>query len=659
MPETIMGSQVGVRGDNESIQGPLSGEKPQKEWVEYWHQVVVETLKERRQQYDTRWADMKELVENSGGGLRKGNIASDFIKTLHARLLRKDIYVNVEADDPEYMQQGENAEVVANSISRVAGLQTAIRRVMTDGTWASHGVLEVGHPIDPASMSVMHVFRTPNVSDINTVADVWEEVPEIPNQYDAEVLPFPENAGTTMGETEPEPIFSPGVGYPWVSSVDPRLVVMPLRCRDGGQSPWIARLRYLTRGEMITVLGYDPGPEAVVSGEFSELFNETSEDSGWEQFPELCCIVELYIRRDRNSPTYNNWFLSFILGHPDRVLHSSVNPWGGMVPLIPIKLDALKPMYSTTLAEELQPFADAYHRGVNAVLRQLLDLLNEKHWVPTGAGLSEEAEKKLYNPYYRGPIQVNDPGGIKRVNEQTLDPDLLRTMTFVKSVAQSRSGQSDIDRGSAIKEITARQTQALLDATGISVESMGTMVAIGGRECIMKLMHLTGLYSTVGRSRKFHFGGRFASMDAGTHDWVNSMVYTVTVEDNAEEYSNEERMMWTQFIRTLFSDSQGIILPHFDGEQLAKETLKVFNKSPVLLANRSGNREPAGRNPMMEAQLQAQLSQGSQAPPGAVGGNMVDMVQGQHPERALGSRGVDLGNALRGMQSVGTGMGEY
>lgn len=658
MPEVRTGVFSDSKGRSKKTEPLLEGKSPQKEWVEHWHQIVTDTLRTRMMSYDRKWMEMKELVENSGSGLRKGNIASDFIKTLHSRLLRKDIVINVEADDPEYMQQGEHAEIVANSIARVAGLQSSIRKVITQATWASFGVLEVGHPIDPASFSVMHLFQTPNVEAPETPVDVWEEVPALPEGMQNEVMPFPTmGMGTTPGvEVEPEPIFSPGVGYPWVEAVDPRLVIMPLTCQDSQKSPWVARLRFLTRGEMITILGYDPGPDAVVSGEFSELFNNTSEDAGWETFPELCCIVELYIRRDRNSPTYNNWFLSFVLGHPDKVIWSTINPWGGMVPIIPVKLDALKPMFCTTLAEELQPFADAYHRGVNSVLRQLLDLLNEKHWVPTSAGLSEQEERKLYNPHYRGPIYANDPQGIKRVNEQTLDPDLLRTMTFVKSIAQSRSGQSDLDRGAAIKEITARQTQALLDATGISVESMGTMVGIGGRECVMKLMHLSGLFSTVGRSRKFHFGGRFASMDAGTHDWVNSMVYRVSVEDNAEEYSAEDRMMWVQFIRTLFSDSAGLIRGHFDGEQLARETLKVFNRSPALLASRSANRQPQG---LMEGQMQPGIQGNPQIGPGSPDSNVVDMVQGQHSERQAGSRGIDMGNLLRGQMALGGGTGEY
>lgn len=145
-------------------------------------------------------------------------------------------------------------------------------------------------------------------------------------------------------------------------------------------------------------------------------------------------------------------------------------------------------------------------------------------------------------------------------------------------------------------------------------------------------------------------------MDAGTHDWVNSMVYKVTVEDNAEEYSAEDRMMWVQFIRTLFSDSAGLIRGHFDGEQLARETLKVFNRSPALLASRSANRTPQG---LMEGQMQPGIQGNQQNGPGSPGGNVVDMVQGQHSERQAGSRGIDMGNLLRGQMNLGGGTGEY
>tara|TARA_R110002110_G_scaffold40266_3_gene128927 strand:- start:5053 stop:7020 length:1968 start_codon:yes stop_codon:yes gene_type:complete len=655
MPVFMSGKKV----EKSKSQPPIMGDKPNEEWVKFWHDLVVGTLRERRRKYDPKWRDMKLLVENSESGMRKGNLASDFIKTLHARLLRKDIVVNVNADDPDYMLQGENAEIVANSIARVAGLQEALRRLITDGTWASFGCLEVGHPIDPASQSIMHVFRTPNVQKAERAVDVWKEVSFVPNEFANEVPNMPNNVPNPETEVEPEPIFSPGVGYPWVQSVDPRLIIMPLSCREAQSAPWVARLRFLTRGELVTVLGWDPGDDASSSGEWSDIFDETAEDAAWNTYPELTCIVELYIRRDRNSPSYNNYFLSFVLGRPEKVIAHGVNPWGGMVPLIPIKLDPLKPMYGTTLAEEISPFADGYHRGVDAVMRQLLDLLNEKHLISTGAGLSDEEEKKLYNPFYRGPIHVNDPNGIKRLGEQRLDPDLLRTLTFIKSIAQTRSGQSDMDRGTAIKEITARQTQALLDATGISVEAMGTMVSLGAREAVMKLMHLTGLFSTVGRGRKFYFGNRFADMNQGTHDFVNSMIYVVTVEDNAEQFTTEDRMMWVQFLRTLFADTGGFLAPFFDGEGLARETIKVFSRSPVLLSSRSPNREPQGRNPGQDQQVEAMLSGMGQESSGPPGSQMIDMIQGQHPERDVGSRGVNVGNAVRGQLAVGTGTGEY
>lgn len=645
------GNQVDNDGTSISHQKPINGKMPQLQWLEFWHQVVYETLQARRRKYDPVWREMKQLVENSEGGQRTGNLASDFIKTLHSRLLRKDIVINVEADDSEYMDQGEKAEVVANSIARVAGLQEAIRSVITNATWASFGALEVGHPIDPASMSVMHVFRTPNVQSPETPADLWQEVDQVPEGVENEMVRFPDDYEPME---QPEPIFSPGVGYPWISSVDPRLIVMPLNIQDPSQSPWIARLRFLTRGELLTILGYDPGEDAIVSGEWSDLFAETEGDSGSEMFPEMCCIVELYIRRDRNSPTYNNWFLSFVLGHPERVLWSSVNPWGGMVPIIVAKLDGLKPAYSTTLAQELAPFTDAYHKGARAMLRQMEDLLNEKHFVGSGAGLSPESERRLYNPHYRGPIPVNDVNSIKRVNEQKFNTELLQGMTYVKSIAQSRSGQSDIDRGAAIKEITARQTQALLDATGISVESMGTQVSLAGREAVMKLMHLTGLFSTAARGRRYNYGGRFASQNAGTHDYVNSMIYKVTVEDNAEQFTSEDRLLWVQFLRVLFGDTQGQMIPFLDREGLTRETLKVFSRSPALLASRAAGRAPQGVNP----QLEAMISGGQGGPPGAPGGQVIDLMQGQHPERQQGSRGVDLGNAMRGLLGTGSGTGE-
>ena len=665
--EVQSGSKTDRQGQRLATKAANGGALP-IEYVEYWDQRIREDLNVRIGTFDPKWEQAEQLVRNSEGGFRDGNVAAEFVKTLHSRLINSDFDIIVRSDDSTYVDSAERAEIVASAVARITDVTGVTKDVTTFATWASFGVFELGHPMDPSNHDPWMSYRSPNFErDDPSVTDRWEPVePEEISTFGGapdNVLPFdPGGIMPQMGPDDieqPEPVYKPSFGYPYIKAVDPRLIVMPPNVKDPNNSPYYARLRFMTRGELRMVQGVDVNPDVVGVGQWRDLFDKTQEDGSSILFPELLVLVEVYIKRDRNNPQYNGWFFTYILGHPDRVIYQGFNPHGGMIPFVFLKLSRLKKMYDTTLAHELMKYADLYHVAIQAMMRNLHDLLDDKWFVSPAAGLQADEERKLFSRKYRGPVKVNDPEGVKKAREFEFNADLMRAMAFIKSLAQSTTGQSELDRGIAIKEITARQTQALLDATGVNVEDMAEQLSSAMAEVIMKMMHLAGLYSMAGRSRRFNFGAKFTSFDRGKHDFVTSFTYDVEVIDRGAEFSHEERMVWVQFLRTLQSDTNGLLVPYLDREGITKATLRYFGQGPHLLASRAAGREGQGFNPAEVSQLQPGQSAGlMQGFAGGLPPELQEVAQGQHPERELGSRGVDLGNALRGAMNVGTGSGE-
>ena len=633
--------------------------------VAFYDQRIRDDLNARMGGIERQWEAGEQLIRNSNGGFRDGNVAAEFVKTVHARLLSDELNVDVNTDDPEAIGDGEKAEVVAQSIQRIVALQDALKSAAANASWASFGVLEVGHPIDPWSHDPWMSFRAPNYSwEDPAVEDDWVEaspedmdamgvdagnvIPMNPNSY----IPEPQDVSA-------KPVFSPAFGYPWIRSLDPRMVVMPLNVRDPHRSPYFGRLRFITRAELNMIQGFDAGTGCTAAN-YRELYEKVEEDGSIDLFPEMILIVELWIRRDRNNPQYNGWFISWVLGQPDKVIRHGHNPQGGMVPFIFLKLSRLKGMFDTTHAMELMKYADLYAMSIQAFERNLEEVLNDKTLIESGAGLDEPEEKKLLNKFYRGPVKVQDANGIKRYNDgATFDSDLIRGMAYVKSLAQSQMLQSEMDRGQAIKGITAKQTQALLDATGINVEEMSEQINMAATEAVMKLMHLAGLYSMAGRSRQFQFGGRFTTMSRGAHDFITSYSYEIKVNDRGAAYTEEEQLVWIQLLRTIAQEGSWL-QPYYDAEGFARQTLKRF-KAPVgLLASRAAGRQGQGVNPNAIPGLEGgELGNaGSELAPGA-DTMLQEIVSGQHPERKMGGRGLSLGNGLRGALKTGTGSGEF
>lgn len=637
-----------------------------KEVVEYWDQRIRLDLQARVGTFDKKWEQNYALVRNSGStGFRNGNLVAEFTRTLQIRLLSQDPLVTVKADDPDQTSRAEDAAVISQAVSRVAKLKSCLAEASLAATWASVGWIEVGHPLDSWSYDIMRSARAPAL-DRPGGQPVEDEFVEVsPQDLEAQGMdlskaepfdPFTELPPSPDAKPQPMPFFDGTFGYPWSSVVDPRLVVTNLNAGTREQMDYICRLRFLTRKELEKISGFRYPGQPSLRSETRVLFEQVEGMSAM-LFPEMLCIAEVWIIRDRNNPEYNSWHLCYLFGEPEHIVSAEPNQAGGMVPLVPLKLSKLKKMYDTTLAEELSKYADLFDIGIKAMFRSLKRMLNRKWGAPKAAGLDAEDEKRLRNDDFSGVIKMNDPSAIKEMAEEKFDQHLFQTLSWVKSLAQSQTGASDIDQGKAIKDITARQTQALLEATGINVEGMKETMQEAAVEVVLKLMHLVGMYNHAGRARKYQYGNQMVSMDRGTHDFTSSYIYDVKVEDSKLVVSNEERMVWNQLLKTLFVDTGGVLLPYLDREYVARATVRKYGEGPEMLASRAALRPPEGTNP---AQLQAALPENMQGAAGVPPGlRLLDAVQGQHPERELGAQSggeqpLSLSNALSGLSRVGS-----
>jgi AraC-like DNA-binding protein len=626
-----------------------------------WDLRIKSDLITRRGRFDKKWAEAYALVRNSDDssnarGNRTGNLASEFVRMLHSRLLASTPEITIDPDDPDFKDQAENAAIVAKSVSRIAKVPDAFKDALTSATWASQGWVEVGHPMDPYSLDMMRKLTTPNVEGGRENIDRFEEVPAedlqmrgVPTEEVDAFSPL-ESFPSEAEAPEPAPIFSPLFGYPWAASVDPRYVITNLNAKDRDGMDYICRFRFLTIKELQTMSGYQYPNKAAVNSEFIYLF-ETVEGDNIKLFPNMLMVAELWIIRDRNDPEYNNYFVSYIFNEPHNVVKCAKAPLGGMIPLTPVKLSKLKKMYDITLAEELKPYADAFDKGSKAMFRSLNRMLNRKWGVPDAAGLADGEDKKLNDDNYNGVIKINDPNAVKRIGEESFDQNLIAAINWIKGQAQSSSGSSDLDRGQAVKDITARQTQALLDATGINVEGMKDPVNDALVQVVLKLMHLVAMFNST-RSRKYQYGSDMVSMDAGTHDFTSSYIYEVQLRDADQSATTEDRLILVQALRLLYSDTGGALLQFFNQPEIARQFVRKFGLTPTMLMARAGAAAIPAVNPALSAALQDISGLAPQ------GQGMMDAGAGQHPERQMGDRGVNLGNALSGALRTGTGTGE-
>ena len=638
-----------------------------KDQVAAWDLRLRQDLEYRRANLDRAWEDSSLVVRNTGEGFRYGNLVADYIRVLTNQLFTRPWEVNIEADDPDFVDQAEEATVVSQSVARICNLSDLLLEATKEAMATNTGWLEVGHPMDPWSNDIQRSIFAPNVEqeemlpDAGPMKDEWEEVGALPpevspdnvvqfNPFENPLSPVPEEPS----EAEPAPVFDASFGYPWLSAVDSRLVLIPPQSKKREGLDYICRIRFITRAELKRLRNVDYGTASgTILGGFRDMFSEI-EGMDPLLFPEMMMIMETWIIRDRNNPEFNNWYLCHVFGSPDWVLFNNRNPYSGMIPLVPLKLARHKAFYDKSPAEELVSFADMFDIGLKSVLRRMTRTLNEKYLVQNSAGLDPKESAKLNNDSYRGPVQVNDVNAIQRYKEEAIDQAFIYYLNYIRQLAQSTTGQSDMDRGQATKDITASQTRALMQASGISVEGMKQEIRKTAGEVLKKLMHLAGIYNQSGQSRNYQFGRKVVRMDRGTHDFTTSFVYDIQVTD-AGDTDTEKQLLFNQFLRTMMTDTGGVLVPYLDMEYVAKHVVRTFGVGPMALASRGGNRPGQGLLSSADPQVQAGLLGNNQMLGGGTpeGMSMLDMANGQHPERAVGSRGMSMSNALEGARRVG------
>lgn len=636
------------------------------EVVDAWDRTIRLDL-QNRAGADRTWSQAEMLVRNTGSGFRHGNLVSSFHEVLHRRLFGKPFHYNAEADDPDFIEQAEDFTVVAQSLARICDLKTHLFNMTADASWATTGWAEVGHPMDPWSNDIMRSVHSPNVDQKDMLPegasqDEFEPVDPAEAQLlgltPDNVLPFDPFQGPPpeydSEPANPVPVFEAHFGYPWVAKVDPRLIIIPYGAKTNEDLDYRARVRFVTRAELKKLRNIDFGRSSgMLHGDMRTLF-EVVEKKDPAMYPEMMALVEVYITRDRNNPQFNNWLLSYVYGEPKLVVFNHRNPYGGMIPLVPLRTNPIRGFHDTPLAREIADFADMFDMSVQGLMRDMRRSIAHKWLTSNAAGLKPEDAQHLMDDRFEGEIKVQDVNSVARLKETEIDHNRLMIMNYIKSLAQSTSGGNDMDRGQPISSISATQTRALLSSTGINIDSIRDGISKTAVELIMKITHLAGIYNQQGKGRKYSTGAKVVSMDRGTHDMTSSFLYCVEIVD-AEETSIEERMAWSQFLGILMKDQAGFISSYFDRETLAKRTVKKWGETPMTLASRAAGREGQGRVPM-DPQLQAAQSGNAGGPPGQPQQlGLQDMVEGQHPERMTGSRGVDPGgvNALSGMMKTG------
>lgn len=637
--------------------------------VQDWDLRIVSDLRSRMSS-SRDWEKYEAAVRNTGNGQMNGNLVEDVGTTLIAKLFSEPMDVDIRAEDPEYLEQADRTKIVAHAALRNTRILDALQTATLDSLWATTGWIEIGHPLDPWSMDIMRRVGSPNIRaqdqlDESDTSDNWIEAdPRLltaeginldnVQQFDA-FVPLPDPSPPLES---PKPIFNQQLGFPWATRVDPRLIVIPSDARNPEDCDYYCRLRFVTREELKYMRGLDFGPGSSGNfGEFRSLFQEvTGKDP--ILFPQMMLIAEVWIVRDRNNPEFNNFYLSYVFGHPEWVIANTLNPYHGMIPLEPVKPQVHKSYYDTSVAKATYEYAEIFDIGVKGIRRRFLRALNEKWWETEAANLDPTEVKKLNSDQYRGPIKVRDPAHMSKVAESAIEEAFLYYLEYVKALARTSSSTNDTDRAQPIQGVSATQSRMMVAAAGINLESFRRPVSEAGRNTLMKVMHLIGLYNQQVTSRKYQGLGKIVTMEVGIHDFTSSYIYEVTLVGK-DEADAESMVLLNQFLRTVVSDPTSPLAQEFNIGEIARYVTRRFGFPSSVLKRFSGQ-TPNLAGPGLGVSPEMALSPGF--PGGAEGNNgapeglgLRDLTEGQHPERMTGSRGANVPNAIAGAMRQGMG----
>lgn len=575
---------------------------------EKWDRRVRRDLATRMSDVDPTWDRNARYVRNEGKnkyGVKteyKGNLVREFEKVIYHRVVNKDPAIKVSAADTNYSDSAKDLEVVANDISRIVRLKDALRQATMLSTY-SMGWLEVGHPYAAFGLNPkQYAAVNRNIVDTSRLESQWEEVdPQSAeargvnlDNVQSSPLDFDPNAYLTGVNEEPSPVFNDGgIGFPYLTYVDGRHLVTPADIDNYLEADYVARLRILTRDELSVINDKELPDYVGVPHNYRSLFPGVDftylED-------EAVLVCECWIKRDRLNSKYNNWFAAWVVGEPDVVVRDMPNPWGGMTPYTPVKLTKMGKFLERTIVDDIVPISDMYSIALKAIDQDMMQSLNPKIIADQTANIKDDDVKKLLNPAFRGAIKVNRAEGITFERGPGIDLNKIQYVRFLREIAQQSTSTSELDKGQAIKKITARQTQALTEATDNIIVGMRELVAESAQEIVTKLMFILGMFH--GKKQQYKYGNRVVTFDPGSHDFTTSLIYQIDVRDMGPDPGAEDKMLYTQFIRTVSMNPE--LSQQYDWNKVATEVARIFGWSPDTVKQQEEMmpQMPEGMNPM-------------------------------------------------------------
>jgi hypothetical protein len=555
---------------------------------EKWDMRVRRDLRWRQSTVDKGWERNEKYVRNESKDrfgnptTYKGNLVREFEKVIYHRVVNKDPAIRVRAADTQFASNAQDLEVVVNDLSRIVRLKDALRQATMFSTY-SMGWLEVGHPYAAWGLNPnQYAGINRNVTDPSSLESKWEEVDpnlalaqgiDLEQVDNLSPLDFDEDTFITGVDKEPSPVFNDaGIGFPYLTYVNGKHIITPAEVENYLDADYIARLRPVTLDELKTMSDAKVEHKGM-SRQYWNLFPDLDMEYLGE---DVVLICECWIKRDRLDSKYNNWYAAWVLGEPKSIVRDMPNPWGGMTPYTPVKLTKMGKFLERTVVDDIVPVSDMYSIALKSVDQDMMDSLNPKVIVDQTANVKDDDIKKLLNPSYRGPVKVNRADGIKIERGPGIDLNKIQYVRFLREIAQQSTATSEIDKGQAVKKISARQTSALVEATDQIINGMRELVAESAEEAVTKLMFILGLFH--GKKQQYKYGHRVVTFDHGKHDFTTSLIYDIDVKDMGPDPGAEDKMMLMQFIRTVSMNPE--LSANYDWNKIASEVARVFGWPP-------------------------------------------------------------------------------
>lgn len=562
--------------------------------VKKWDERIVGDLKYRIANFDHKWLKSIDLINNESDGTIYGNLTKEFASSMRARLIAQNFMVNVGSDDPDHAKSAEEIQIMANSLARSVNLKGILDNASEAALYANTGWIEVGHTLDFHSFDP-HRSLLLNVNKFNP-ADTQDEFVEVPAETVAaqlgdqidDVAPFdatePPPPIQDAEEASPMTTFDPDFGKPWIKDINPLHIVLPRKNKDPNNAEYITKLMVLSVEEAKLLSGDVSGLEWDKINSDESLYRTIYDTIDDHEFIDNKVVIAItFIRIDRNDPDNNGSYLVHILNNPSFVIKESVNPFGGMVPFIPIKGKHLKKTWAKSWVEDLTPYTMINGKLIESVFDKASRSLTNKWFSSSSVTIGKDAERKLNDPNYSGRIKIDgNPDHIKSVEIPKLDQSTIALLNLVTGLAQGEAAQTDLDRGVPVKKITARQTEALLKSSDILIELFRTPVARAASETILKLIHILSLFNPPDTAKVYSFAKKTVSLNPNGADYTTSYRYEITTSDMGGASSSEAQLLWTSLLK-IIGTVPGM-LQNFDIRELANETRRIFGVGSQIMA---------------------------------------------------------------------------